>query len=100
MSGVTGSPVPLHSTRVRVVATGRVQGVWFRDACRERARAEGVAGWVRNRSDGAVEAEFEGPKPSVDRLVAWFGTGPPRARVDATETTVVPALGDQRFRIL
>ena len=97
---MTGPPVPLRSIRVRIVATGRVQGVWFRDACRERARAEGVAGWVRNRSDGAVEAEFEGPKPSVDRLVAWFGTGPPRARVDATETTVIPALGDQRFRIL
>ncbi len=93
-------PVPARPIRVRVVATGRVQGVWFRDACRERARAEGVVGWVRNRSDGAVEAEFEGPKTSVDRVVAWFGTGPPRARVDATETTVVQAIGDQRFRIL
>jgi acylphosphatase len=55
---------------------------------------------VRNRGDGAVEAEFEGPKASVDRLVAWFRTGPARARVDAVETTVVPAIGDQRFRIL
>ena len=97
---MTEPPDPLRSIRVRVVATGRVQGVWFRDACRERALAEGVAGWVRNRGDGAVEAEFEGPKPSVDRLVAWFGTGPPQARVDATETTVVQANGDQRFRIL
>ena len=47
--------------RVRVVVTGRVQGVWFRDTCRDRARTEGVAGFVRNRADGAVEAEFEGP---------------------------------------
>jgi len=90
----------VRPVRVRVVATGRVQGVWFRDACRERARAEGVAGWVRNRADGAIEAEFEGPKASVDRLVTWFGTGPSRARVDTTEITVVEAVGDQRFRIL
>ena len=90
----------VRPVRVRVVATGRVQGVWFRDACRERARAEGVAGWVRNRGDGAVEAEFEGPQASVDRLVAWFGAGPSRARVDATEVTVVPANGDRRFRIV
>jgi acylphosphatase len=100
MSGVTEPSVPQARIRVRVVATGRVQGVWFRDACQERARAEGVAGWVRNRGDGAVEAEFEGSQSSVDRLVAWFGTGPPRARVDATEVTVVPASGDRRFRIL
>ena len=86
--------------RVRVVASGRVQGVWFRDSCREHARAEHVAGWVRNRGDGAVEAEFEGPQSSVDRLVAWFGTGPPRARVDSTDVTVVPPNGDRRFRIL
>ena len=97
---MTEPSVPPARVRVRVVATGRVQGVWFRDACRERAQAEGVAGWVRNRGDGSVEAEFEGPQASVDRLVAWFGTGPPRARVDATEMTVVPANGDQRFRIL
>ncbi len=97
---MTEPSVPQPRIRVRVVANGRVQGVWFRDACRDRARAEGVAGWVRNRGDGAVEAEFEGPQSSVDRVVAWFGTGPPRARVDATEVTVVPALGDRRFRIL
>ena len=48
----------LEHVRVRVVITGRVQGVFFRDACREHARAEGLAGWVRNRGDGAVEAEF------------------------------------------
>jgi acylphosphatase len=100
MSGLTEPSVPQARVRVRVVATGRVQGVWFRDACRERARAEGVSGWVRNRGDGAVEAEFEGPQSSVDRLVAWFGTGPPRARVDSTEVTVVPPNGDRRFRIL
>ncbi len=91
---------PADPVRVRVVATGRVQGVWFRDACRERAREERVGGWVRNRSDGAVEAEFEGSPAAVERLVAWCHTGSPRSWVDAVATSVVPTTGDQRFRIL
>ena len=47
----------VDAVRVRVVVTGRVQGVWFRDACREQAQSERVAGFVRNRMDGSVEAE-------------------------------------------
>jgi acylphosphatase len=85
--------------RVRVVVTGRVQGVFFRDTCRERAREERIGGWVRNRGDGAVEAEFEGLPAAVDRLIAWCRTGPPRAVVDALDVTGVPPVGDQRFRI-
>jgi acylphosphatase len=92
--------VTADSVRVRVRVTGRVQGVFFRDACRERARAEGLGGWVRNTADGAVEAEFEGSAAAVDRLVAWCRTGPPRAEVDDLETNLVPAVGDRRFRIL
>jgi len=92
---VTGDAV-----RVRVKVTGRVQGVFFRDTCRERARAEQLGGWVRNSSDGGVEAEFEGAAAAVDRLVAWCRKGPPRAKVDNVEVNVVPAIGDQRFRIL
>jgi acylphosphatase len=86
-------------TRVRVVVTGRVQGVWFRDSCREQARAEGVGGWVRNRSDGAVEAEFEGPEAAVDRVVAWCRSGPPRARVDHVDVTTIPTIGEETFRV-
>ena len=86
-------------TRVRVVVTGRVQGVWFRDSCRERARAAGVAGWVRNRGDGAVEAEFEGPAAAVDEVVTWCQTGPSRARVDNVEVAEISAIGEQNFRV-
>jgi acylphosphatase len=67
--------------RCRVVVSGRVQGVWFRDACRREAEAQGLAGWVRNRPDGKVEAAFEGPSEAVAALVTWCATGPPRARV-------------------
>ena len=85
--------------RVRVVVTGRVQGVWFRDSCRTEARALGVSGWVRNRGDGAVEAEFEGPEAAVDRMVEWCRSGPPRARVDDVARESIDLVGDAGFRI-
>lgn len=73
--------------RRRVVVHGRVQGVWFRESTRERARAHGVSGWVANRPDGTVEAVLEGPPEAVDRVVRFCETGPPRARVERVEVT-------------
>jgi acylphosphatase len=73
--------------RRRVVVHGQVQGVFFRDSTRERARAHGVAGWVANRPDGAVEAVLEGEPEAVDRLVRFLETGPARAEVDRVETS-------------
>jgi acylphosphatase len=74
--------------RYRVVVRGRVQGVWFRESCRRRALELGVAGWVRNRADGTVEAEFEGSEADVAQAVAWCRVGPPAA--DVTGIDVVP----------
>ena len=71
--------------RKRVVAHGRVQGVFFRDSTRQRANAAGVAGWIANRPDGAVEAVFEGDGDAVERLVAWMREGPRSAEVDRIE---------------
>ena len=88
-----------ETVRVRAVITGRVQGVWFRDSCREQARALHVAGFARNRSDGAVEAEFEGPPAAVARMVAWCREGPPRAHVEAVTTEELAPTGDPRFTI-
>jgi acylphosphatase len=68
--------------RRRVVVQGHVQGVFFREATRRRALAAGVAGWVRNRPDGSVEAVFEGDREAVDRMVAFAQAGPRGARVD------------------
>jgi acylphosphatase len=62
--------------------TGRVQGVWFRESMRREAERLGVAGWVRNRPDGSVEAVAQGPADAVDALVDWARTGPPQARVE------------------
>jgi acylphosphatase len=79
--------------RARVVVRGVVQGVWYRDSCVRVARDEGVAGWVRNRSDGTVEAAFEGPIESVARCVSWCRLGPPRAEVTGIEVTEEPPEG-------
>lgn len=68
--------------RVQVRATGRVQGVFFRQSAREQAERLGLSGWVRNLPDGSVEALFEGERPLVEQAVAWCRQGPPRARVD------------------
>ena len=68
--------------RARVVVSGRVQGVWFRESTRRRAEELGVAGWVRNLPDGRVEAFFEGPPAAVESALAFVREGPPHARVD------------------
>lgn len=73
------------ATRKRVVAHGLVQGVWFRETTRREAERHGVAGWVRNRPDGTVEAVFEGPGAAVEGLVAFVGKGPGRAIVARVE---------------
>ena len=66
---------------VRVLITGRVQGVWFRGWTVERAHALGLSGWVRNRLDGAVEAVFAGPPAAVAAMIAACHQGPPAAQV-------------------
>ncbi|HEX8101957.1 MAG TPA: acylphosphatase [Solirubrobacteraceae bacterium] len=71
--------------RRRVLVSGRVQGVFFRDSVSRRAREAGLSGWVRNLEDGRVEAVLEGPAAAVERVVAFCRTGPPRARVDEVE---------------
>jgi acylphosphatase len=71
--------------RRRVVVHGLVQGVFFRDSTRQRARQHGVAGWVRNTWEGSVEAVFEGEADAVERLVAFCRDGPRGARVDRIE---------------
>ena len=70
------------TVRRRVEVTGEVQGVFYRDTCRREAAELGVAGWIRNRRDGSVEAVFQGRPAAVNALVAWARSGPPTARVD------------------
>ncbi len=76
---------PDEVTRRRVVVHGRVQGVFFRDSASEEAGRRGVAGWVTNRHDGAVEAVFEGPPDAVGAMVRFCREGPSRADVERVE---------------
>ena len=68
--------------------SGRVQGVWYRGSCAERAGALGISGWARNLPDGRVEIVAEGHLDAVDQLVDWCRHGPPAARVTAVEVQV------------
>ncbi|MGI5239463.1 acylphosphatase [Dactylosporangium sp. CA-139066] len=85
--------------RKRVLVSGLVQGVFFRDTCRRVAEARGVAGWVRNLPDGRVEAVFEGGDEPVGALVAWAGEGPRSARVTGVVVHDEPAEGISGFSI-
>ncbi len=80
------STMPTRRLRIR----GRVQGVGYRDALCQQAQRLGVAGWVRNRSDGSVEALVHGEPQAVEALIAWAQVGPPAARV--VELTVEPGM--------
>jgi acylphosphatase len=91
--------VEAMKVRRRVVVRGRVQGVFFRDTTRRRAEAAGVAGWVSNRSDGVVEAVFEGEQGAVEELVEFCRRGPGRAEVDSVEVTDEEAEGLTGFEV-
>lgn len=79
-----------------VLIQGRVQGVWYRGWTVQQAQALNLAGWVRNLSDGRVEAVFHGPSDRVEAMIAACRQGPPAARVDRIDIgqwTEAPPLG-------
>jgi acylphosphatase len=85
--------------RRRVVIHGWVQGVFFRDTVRRRARVAGIAGWVRNNWDGTVEAVFEGEAGAVERLIDFCRQGPRGAQVDRVEVIDEDPEGFSGFEI-
>jgi len=79
-------------TTRRLLISGRVQGVGFRYALQRKAERLGLAGWVRNRSDGSVEALAQGSPDAVNALTEWARRGPPAARVDDLKIEPAPRL--------
>ncbi|MDP9344015.1 MAG: acylphosphatase [Actinomycetota bacterium] len=85
--------------RVHLHVSGRVQGVFYRAECANRARQLGLAGFVRNLPDGRVEAAFEGPEEAVDNMVQWCREGTRWAQVEEVEATDEEPAGDKDFRV-
>jgi acylphosphatase len=86
--------------RVHVVVSGHVQGVFFRTTCAREARARGVAGWVRNRDDGSVEASFEGDAAAAAAMVSWCRRGPRGASVTDIDVHDEEPTGEHGFRVI
>ncbi len=85
--------------RRRVVAHGRVQGVFFRDTTRREAGGRGVAGWVTNGGDGSVEAVFEGDPEAVEALVSFCRAGPGSASVERLDVSEEEPEGLEDFEV-
>ena len=75
----------MSNQRIRIFVTGKVQGVFFRQALKVMAKKNDVFGWVKNLKDGRVEAVLEGDEEKVSRLVEWAHGGPANARVKDVE---------------
>jgi acylphosphatase len=86
--------------RRHAIVHGRVQGVFFRDTVRRMAQSRGVAGWVANRPDGAVEAVFEGEPEAVESMLRFCREGPPRAEVSNVEVFEEEPQGEAGYRVV
>ena len=86
-------------TRTHVIVSGRVQGVGFRLSLARVAESRGVSGWVRNRTDGTVEAVIEGSADAVESVLRWCEQGPRGAIVDSVQAVDEPADGLHGFAI-
>ncbi len=75
----------MSNNRIRIFVTGKVQGVFFRQALKVMAKKNNVFGWVKNLKDGRVEAVLEGDEEKISRLVEWAHGGPANARVEDVE---------------
>jgi len=82
--------------RATILVTGKVQGVFYRASAMEQAQRLGLAGFVKNLPDGAVEAVVEGTEAAVEQFVAWCKVGPPAARVEELHVRFGPMRGEFR----
>lgn len=87
--------------RIHAIVSGRVQGVSYRASTTSEARRLAVVGWVRNRADGTVELEAEGPPDQISALIVWCEKGPPSAKVTQLAVEDIPVTGkDTTFTVV
>jgi acylphosphatase len=79
--------VSSKNIRARILVSGKVQGVYYRQTTKEVAQRNELTGWVRNLADGRVEAVFEGDESSVNKTIEWCRIGPTNARVQAVDVS-------------
>lgn len=87
------------SVHAKVIARGRVQGVFYRDTIRRSAVARGVNGSAVNLADGSVECHFEGSQEAAEAMIEVAHQGPPGADVTALEVEWLAPTGASRFRV-
>ena len=92
--GLLESWTSMADRRVRIFVTGKVQGVFFRQALKVMAKKNDILGWVRNLKDGRVEAVLEGNEDGLDRIIEWAHGGPANARVEDVEIRNEEPLGE------
>ena len=80
--------------RAHVFISGRVQGVFYRTSTKNMAEQLGLKGWVRNTSDGRVEAVFEGEETAVKDMISWCHKGPRSAEVSDVTVDYTKFLGE------
>jgi acylphosphatase len=91
----------MSKKRIRIFVTGKVQGVFFRQALKVMAIKNNVFGWVKNLKDGRVEAVLEGDEEKVSRLIEWSHGGPANARVEDVEIRNEKFIGEfSKFDVL
>lgn len=84
--------------RRRLLVSGRVQGVFYRDSCRREVEEKGIAGSARNLPDGRVEVILEGDEDAVERMTEWCRQGSQAARVDSVVVEDQEPQGESSFR--
>ena len=90
----------MKQQRVHILVSGKVQGVFFRQALKVVAKKNNVLGWVRNLKDGCVEAILEGDNKSINSVIEWTRIGPANSRVDNIQITDEHYSGDfQNFEV-
>jgi len=85
---------------VHLMISGTVQGVFYRASAREKAEALGLSGWIKNTTDGQVEATVSGTDEAVAQFIDWCRQGPPRAQVTSVQATTKPDQGFSGFQVL